>query len=345
MKKHLAGFAGLASAVLLAQTAAAQQTTLYLGSYGGSTETLMKESIIPEFEAAHGVRIEYIAGNSTENLARLQAQRGSQELDVIMLDDGPMYQAKALGFCGPIGEMENLDDVYDLARMGDDAIGLGFVASGFAYNRDIFEENGWDAPSSWANLADERFANRLSIPPISNTYGLHTLVMLARQQGGGESDIDPGFEYLTNDVAPNVLAFEASPGRMSELFQNEEIVLSIWGSGRVTSLQDTGFPVEFAYPEEGAVALMIAGCPIAESPNSELAQAFLNHLLEPEIQEQFAATQGWGPVNTETELSDDVAERVPYGSEQIDNLVAVDWDVINENRQEWTRRWSREVER
>lgn len=345
MKTNIAAFAGFASAVFLAQVAGAQGTTLYLGSFGGSTETLMKESIIPEFEAEHGVRVEYVAGNSTENLARLQAQRGNQELDVIMLDDGPMYQAKALGFCGPLGDMPNLANIYDLAKIGDDAVGLGFVATGFAYNRELFEAEGWDAPSSWSDLADERFKGRLSIPPISNTYGLHTLAMLARQQGGGEENIDPGFEYLTNEIAPNVLAFEASPGRMSELFQNEEVVLAIWGSGRVTSLQDTGFPVEFAYPEEGAVALMITGCPVAESPNAELAQKFLNHLLEPGIQEQFAATQGWGPVNKNTELSEDVAARVPYGLEQIDSLVAVDWDVINANRQDWTRRWSREVER
>lgn len=345
MKKFLAATTILAGGIAVAGAANAQTRTLYLGSYGGSTETLMKEQIIPQFEAEHDVRIEYVAGNSTENLARLQAQRGAQELDVVMLDDGPMYQAMQLGFCGKITDVPNLEETYEIARMGDNALGLGVVSTVFGYNTEVFEENGWEAPTSWADLADPRFAGRLSIPPISNTYGLHTLIMLARMQGGSETDIDPGFTYLAETVGPNVLAFEASPGRMSELFQNEEVVFAVWGSGRLVSLQDTGYPVEIAYPKEGGVALMIAGCPIADSPNFDLAQAFLNFLIEPENQVHFASTQGWGPVNRSVKLDPEVAARVPYGPEQVDNLVAIDWDVANENRQEWTRRWAREIER
>lgn len=335
----------LAGSIVFAQGVAAQQRTLYVGSYGGSGETLMKENIIPGFEAAHDVRVEYVAGNSTENLARLQAQRGAQELDVVLLDDGPMYQAMQLGFCGDITDIPNLADTYDVAHIGTNAIGLGVVGTVFGYNADVFEANGWEPPSSWHDLTDPRFAGRLSVPPISNTYGLHTLIMQARLHGGGESDIDPGFAHMADEIAPNILAFEGSPGRMSELFQNEEVILAVWGSGRLVSLQDTGFPVEIVYPDEGGVALLITGCPIAESPNFDLAQAFLNTLLEPENQALLAATQGWGPANRKTELEPEVAARVPYGPEQVDNLLVVDWDVVNENRQEWTRRWAREVER
>lgn len=81
---------------------------LTVGGYGGSFETLMKELIIPQFEADHDVTITFVPGNSTENLARLQAQKNAQELDVVILDDGPMYQADALGFCAPAGRSTGL---------------------------------------------------------------------------------------------------------------------------------------------------------------------------------------------------------------------------------------------
>lgn len=339
-KLALAAVLGLTTAL----PAIAQDKTLTVGGYGGSFETLMKELIIPEFEKAHDVSIAFVPGNSTENLARLQAQRNSQELDVVILDDGPMYQADALGFCAPIEDTEAKADVYDIARLGENSIGVGFVATGFTYNTEWFEREGWEPPKSWLDLQDEKYEGILSIPPITNTYGLHTLVMAARLAGGGEEDIDPGFEVMANEIAPNVLVFEPSSGKMSELFQSEEIALSIWGSGRTKSLADTGFPAAFAYPEEGAVALMIAACPVVDSDVPEEAQAFIDYLLDPEIQVRLADAMGTGPVNTTAELPQELAETLPYG-DKIDSLVAVDWDTINPARQDWTSRWAREVER
>ena len=339
-KLALAAVLGLTTAL----PAMAQDKTLTVGGYGGSFETLMKELIIPEFEKAHDVSMAFVPGNSTENLARLQAQRNSQELDVVILDDGPMYQADALGFCAPIEDTEAKADVYDIARLGENSIGVGFVATGFTYNTEWFEREGWEPPKSWLDLQDEKYEGILSIPPITNTYGLHTLVMAARLAGGGEEDIDPGFEVMANEIAPNVLVFEPSSGKMSELFQSEEIALSIWGSGRTKSLADTGFPAAFAYPEEGAVALMIAACPVVDSDVPEEAQAFIDYLLDPEIQVRLADAMGTGPVNTTAELPQELAETLPYG-DKIDSLVAVDWDTINPARQDWTSRWAREVER
>ena len=336
----------LLATTILATTAgvAMAQDTLTVGGYGGSFETLMKEQVIPQFEEANDVTISYVPGNSTENLARLQAQKEAQELDVVILDDGPMYQADALDFCAPLEDAPVYDDIYDLAKLGDNSIGLGFVATGFTYNAEWFEREGWEPPKSWADLKDPKYSQILSIPPISNTYGLHTLVMMARLNGGGEENIDPGFEVIANDVAPNILAFEPSAGRMSELFQSEEIALSIWGSGRTKSLADTGFPAKFAYPEEGAVALMIAACPIVDSDVPDKAQAFIQYLLDPEIQVKVGDAIGSGPVNTKSKLPPELEEVLPYG-DKIEDMVAVDWDKINPMRLDWTARWAREIER
>lgn len=342
LKKTIATTALLSLSTAL--PALAQDKTLTVGGYGGSFETLMKELIIPEFEKTHDVTIAFVPGNSTENLARLQAQKNAQELDVVILDDGPMYQADALGFCDTMVDSPAKENIYDIAKLGPNSIGIGFVATGFTYNTEWFEREGWDAPSSWKDLMDPKFEGILSIPPISNTYGLHALVMEARLAGGGEEDIDPGFEVMANDIAPNVLVFEPSSGKMSELFQSEEIAVSIWGSGRTKSLADTGFPAAFAYPEEGAVALMLAACPVVDSDVPEEAQAFIDYLLDPEIQVRLADAMGAGPVNTAAELPAELAEVLPYG-DKIADLVAVDWDVINPARQEWTSRWAREVER
>jgi putative spermidine/putrescine transport system substrate-binding protein len=336
-----AALAVLGAAAVQAQTV----PTLYVGSYGGSSEKLFKERIIPAFEAANKVKIVYVAGNSTDTLAKLQAQKDKQELDLVLLDDGPMQQAVQFGFCDKIKDAAIYKDLYPLARIDDRSVAVGAVATGLAYNTEAFKKAGLPKPDSWEILTDKKFKQKIAVPPISNTYGLQTLIMYSKMRGGSENAIDPGFTAMTKEVSPNVLAWEPSPGKMTELFQNGDISLAVWGSGRVESFKATGFPIEFVYPKEGAMALLIAACPVVQSDVSDQAQALLQYLMTPEVQAWQADTQGWGPVNSKVKLEPAVAAKVPYGPAQIGKLIPTNWKVVNEKRGEWTNRWNRTIER
>ncbi len=333
----------MAMGTLLATVQAQAEETLYFASYGGSSEELFRERILPPFEAANGVKVQYVAGTSAKTLAKLQAQRNKPEIDVAIIDEGPVFQAIALGLCEPLAE-DTFEQVFPLARLNEDkAVGLGIIATGLAYNAEYFAQQGWEAPTSWEDLADPRYSKRLSVPPISNGYGLITLVMEARINGGGEKNIEPGFDAFKTRIGPNVLTYEPSSGKMSELFQSGEIVLSTWGSGRVKSLADTGFPVKFAYPKEGAASLMTTACAVTGSDMPEMSQKLIRYLVSEEVQAILAAEKAWGPTNKTVKLDPELAATLPYG-EAIDSLTAIDWDTVNENMAEWTKRWTREVE-
>ena len=332
------------AALFLASTAAQAQQTFYVAGYGGSFEQTMRKEIFPAFEKKHGIKVEYVAGNSTDTLAKLQAQKANQQIDIAIVDDGPMYQAVQLGFCGKINSLP-ADEIYEAARFKDDkAVGIGLVATGYMYNTKYFAEKGWAPPSSWADLKDPKYKKLLVIPPINNTYGLHTLVMMAKLAGGGEKNIEPGFKAMKEQVNPNVLVYEPSPGKMTELFQSNQAVIAIWGSGRVKSFADTGFPVDFVYPKEGAMTLLAAVCPIAKPAVSALAQDFVSAMVQPQFQEILAKEYGYGPVNKKAKVSPEDAKMAPVG-ERAAKLLPVDWDTINEKREDWTKRWNREVER
>src|SRR5699024_3671998 len=90
-----------AFAVALSFNVSAKET-LNLASFGGSTETLFKKHIIPKFEQEHNVEVVYVAGNSTDTLAKLVAQKNNPEFDVALIDDGPLAQAIQFGLCGTI---------------------------------------------------------------------------------------------------------------------------------------------------------------------------------------------------------------------------------------------------
>jgi putative spermidine/putrescine transport system substrate-binding protein len=343
MHSHWRVVAVAALAALAAAAASAQQK-LTIAAYGGSYEEMMRKEIMPAFEKKTGAKLDYVAGNSTDNIARLQAQRGNQEIDVAILDDGPMYQAVALGLCGELKSV-NFAELYPVADMKTGkSVTIGVVATGLMYNKQYFADHKWPAPTSWSDLKDPKYRNKLVIPPLNNSYGLFTLIELARLNGGGEKNIDPGFKVMKDGVAPNVLAFEPQPGKMTELFQSGQAVLAVWGSGRVKAFQDTGFPAEFVYPKEGAIALGISACSTAKPNASPLAPQFVQFLLQPDIQVLLAKGSGAGPVNRATRLPAELQKGLPYG-DAVGKLITVDWDTVNANRTAWNNRWTREIER
>jgi len=343
MRKYLT----VMSAVVMAASLSAQAAeTIYVGGSGGSNETLFKEKIIPAFEAKTGAKVVYVTGNSTDILAKLQAQKGKQEISVALIDDGPMYQAIGQGLCARVEDTGSIKELYPNARMvGDKSVGIGFIATGLAYNKDVFAKNGWKAPTSWLDLTDPKYKQKVVIPPITNGYGLLTLVMMSKLNGGSESNMEPGFDVMIKKVAPNVVAWEPSPGKMSQMLQTGEGALAVWGNGRVQAVIDQGAPVEFVYPKEGAVALMIAGCVVEGAPQSKLGQQFLQHVVSAETQAQLANAVGWGPVNKNTKLAPDIAKKVVFGPEKVNAMIAPNYEIINAKRAEWTNRWNRAVEK
>ncbi len=104
------------------------------------------------------------------------------------------------------------------------------------------------------------------IPPINNTYGLYTLIMFARMNGGGEKNIEPGFKVMKDrDQSQRA-------GLRAVARQDDGAVpvrpggqIAVWGTGRVQAFANTGFPVDFIYPKEGAPILLASACPVAKA--------------------------------------------------------------------------------
>lgn len=337
-------FARIVGFLLMATTISAGATeTMYMAGWGGDIEKVFREKIIPPFEAKHNIKINYVTGNSSDTLAKVMAQKGKQEISVALMDEFAMVTAVASGLCAKIENGEQSKNVYSNARLANDqAIGIGFYAAGLVYNTELFKKNGWNPPTSWKDLEDKKYAGKLIIPSIAS-YGQWALIMQARVNGGSEKAIDPGFDAM-HRISPGVLAWESGPGKISQMMQTGEAALAVWGNHRTAYLVDQGMQVKFVFPKEGAVSALNAVCAVQDGPQPKLAQAFVQHLVSPEIQVILATQNGWGPVNKQVKLAPEVASKVIYGPEQVSKLVSVDYAVVNPNMPEWTKRWNREVE-
>ena len=145
-------------------------------------------------------------------------------------------------------------------------------------------------------------------------------------------------------LKPGSMFFSPSPGKMTELFESGQAEIAVWGSGRVQSFANTGFPVDFVYPKEGAVTLLASACTVAKPKVSPLASEFIKAMLEPPLQLVLLKDYGYGPVNKTVQVPAGLGSMAPLG-ERAAKLINPDWDTINAQREEWTKRWNREVER
>src|SRR6201990_1374848 len=143
-----------AAFALLAGPVLAQSKTLTVAAYGGVWDSHLRQAVFPEFEKKYGVKVDYVAGNSTDTLAKMQAQKANQVIDVAIMDDGVMYQAIQLGFCAPIQGMDK-SELYPAALFNDDkAVAVGQTGTGFMINTKVFKERGWATQYSLHDLRD-----------------------------------------------------------------------------------------------------------------------------------------------------------------------------------------------
>ncbi|CAI8712477.1 ABC-type Fe3+ transport system, periplasmic component [Pseudomonas sp. IT-P44] len=331
---------------LLTVTQAQAEPTLYLGMNGGTMERLYADKVLPVFEKANNVKVVIVPGTSADILAKVQASKGNPQMHVMFLDDGIMYRAIAMGLCDKLEDSPTLAQIPAKGRIKDQAVAVSLGVTGLAYNTRLFKEKGWATPTSWMDMADPRFKDKLVFQSMaSSTFGLHGFLMFNRIQGGSETDVEPGFKAWPNTVGRNVLEYIPSSAKISEMLQTDEAALFPLTPTQVTALKLKGMPVEYAQPKEGAVVLNVAECAIANNTQPELAQKLAAFLLTPEAQAAALEDGDQIPSNPNTPTTDKTRGQVEAMKQYLTTAIAIDWDQVNEQRPAWNARWNRSIER
>ncbi|MBK5302360.1 MULTISPECIES: ABC transporter substrate-binding protein [Gammaproteobacteria] len=343
-RSALLGFSSLGAMLTVSQAQA--EPTLYLGMNGGTMERLYADKVLPAFEKANNVKVVIVPGTSADILAKVQASKGNPQMHVMFLDDGIMYRAIAMGLCEKLEDSPPLAQIPAKGRIKDQAVAVSLGVTGLAYNTRLFKEKGWNAPTSWMDMADPRFKDKLVFQSMaSSTFGLHGFLMFNRIQGGSETDVEPGFKAWPNTVGRNVLEYIPSSAKISEMLQTDEAALFPLTPTQVTALKLKGMPVEYAQPKEGAVVLNVAECAIANNTQPELAQKLAAFLLTPEAQAAALEDGDQIPSNPNTPTTDKTRGQVEAMKQYLTTAIAIDWDQVNEQRPAWNARWNRSIER
>jgi putative spermidine/putrescine transport system substrate-binding protein len=312
--------------------------TLVVGIWSDSQEEIIRELIVPKFEEQTGAKVELVLGSSPDRYARIYAELDNPTFDVVYLNQAHTEQASKDGVILPanpdnVPEYKNL---YEIAK-NSGGYGISLTCVGLMYSTETFSE----PPTSWKVCWDAAYAGRVAPYAFPSTQGTGFLIMAAKLNGGNENNIDPGFEALKKlKPYPQIIT---GVDDANIAFKNGDVVLAPQLSSVVYTYKMDGGPVDFVIPEEGAVLAMNCAGITKNSKNVDLAEIWINMQLSPEVQKAYAERIYFGPTNSTVVLSDEVAEMVIYGEEEVARLYCQDNSVVTANQAAWTERWNKEI--
>jgi putative spermidine/putrescine transport system substrate-binding protein len=309
--------------------------SLISSGFGGSTMDIIQKAVFDPFDAASGAKSTQVPMQSAAALARMKAEAGNPQIDMYQFSGGQEDAAKKEGLTQPMASVTRMSEVPgDLKDPDGHWVTWAVIAEGIVYRKDKIKE----PPRSYKDFLKPEYKGHIAFPAITNGYGVDFLVMLAKAFGGGENNVEPGFEAMRKIKDETI--FKAASD-IPSLFGQGDIWIMPYDTGNTFKVQSSGLPVAFAAPEEGSPAVNITACVAKGAKNADVANAAIDFMLRPEAQIEIARGMRWTASNPKTQLPADIAAEVP----SVAQLAKLDRTIINAKRAEWTERWNREIAR
>jgi putative spermidine/putrescine transport system substrate-binding protein len=320
-------------AILSTASASAQDNTVVVAQFGGVWQQVLEKALAP-FEAENKVKIRYVPGSSMDSAARAIASRNKPDVDVVLGEElswGMANEEKIWEKLDP-ARVTNLKTIVPQARFPNDE-GVGFVMQsvGMFYRTDAFEKNKWAAPTSWSDLLDKKYCRKFGISHPNVSFTHYALMML----GGGKPDDYPTGVSRLAAIRDCIETMDPSAQKTLEKTQLGEYDLGVSTSILIITLQKRGVPVRFFNPKEGAMLQFTTAAVVKNAPHPALAQALVNELLSPRVQQILVEQFNGSPVNPTVPPR---ADLIAAGSPDPANLASfkpIEADAILKNRKRY----------
>jgi len=235
-----------------------------------------------------------------------------------------------------VRNVPNIADVFAYA-VSDKMVGVSIFtnAIGFGYRTD----KGFSAPKSWKDLADPKFAGQRGsyIIPI-NPLGQMHLMMLGKVYGQGLTDLDAAYKAL-EQLKP-IKTFDFT-GQMEKALLSGEVTIGLLHDSGVYRHDGENQPIDFAAPREGVLALEQVLTVTPGSKVKELAYAWVDFMLRPDIQKTLAEAVWYSPANRRVKLDAKYAAKLYNTEAKVAQLIQVDWKWYNERKDDIDARVTR----
>lgn len=171
------------------------------------------------------------------------------------------------------------------------AIPYTYADMGLIYDKKTFPK----PPESISVMWDPRFSGRV----LAYDGGVHNFSLAALRRGSHNpfQIASDEWEKLAADLIDlrrNVLAFYSQPEEALRLYRDNHVVVLFanYGSQQLQTFKSAGLDVGYTIPKEGALAWLDCWAITARSTHKRLAEAWINHMLDPVVSNYLVERQG-----------------------------------------------------
>ncbi|XID95158.1 extracellular solute-binding protein [Paenibacillaceae bacterium WGS1546] len=293
--------------------------TIYL--YGND----FVDFIAPKFSEETGYRIEAVHYGGGEALAKIEAEQGNPQWDVLMMDGhGSVRNLADRGFLMTGWEPEGLASLTETGRTHVPADGayfpIGIHASAvIAYNTKLVTAE--QAPRTWEQFFAYPGPVGQADPAIAAP--VYPLVSAFFEKWGVAEA-----KNLYEERFKAGLRVYPKNGPVGKALLSGEIHVAALQEHNAYELKLSGEPVEVVWPDEGAPGSLRVVAVSKATKNPAAAKAFVEYMLKPETQRMLASLDSTDSFFTP------LAEGVPMRSEREQNgkflLPSAEWAAAHE---------------
>jgi spermidine/putrescine transport system substrate-binding protein len=247
-------------------------------------DTYIDPAVLTDFEQKFGVKIRYdVYENNEAMLDKVQA--GPSDYDIVVPTDYMVDIMRQSDLLAPLNKeiipnFENvaaafLSPAYDPGNRYCAPYQWGTLGIGYNVKATGREINGWQ------DLFDPAFAGRVSLLADQRlTMGMVLLYLGYSPNTTNADQIGEARDFLIAH-ADQIAAYAPDTGQ--DLLLAGDVDLAYEWSGDIFQAMEESPDIRYVIPEEGSIIWTDNLCILATAPHREMAEKFINYVLEPEV--------------------------------------------------------------
>jgi len=260
------------------------------------------------FEAATGIKTNYVRLSSGEALARFIASKENPEFDVWHGGPADGYiAAKNEGLLEPYISPSAALVPDELKDADGSWTGVYIGALGFCSNADVLNDLGVEVPTSWEDLLNPALKEQVAMAHPATSGTAYTAFWTLATLNGG--DQEKAFEYFS-DLHNNILQYTKSGSAPGQMAGRGEVAVAVIFSHDCVKFNEEGMTsLVVSFPEEGT-GYEIGGVAVLKGvKNLPAAQMYVDFVLSKEGQEIGPTVKSYQlPTNPEATVSEKVVK-------------------------------------